>query len=60
MERAGPMSTTPMLSARRRLAPRGREAVRQFSERLWRAAPDSRIEIMQWASTGDALLNTLR
>jgi hypothetical protein len=35
---------------------RGRQAIRENAERLWRAAPDSRINITHTAVSGDVLL----
>jgi len=44
-ERASPLGTAC-----------GGEAIREFAMRLWRAAPDSRIEITHWASSGAVVL----
>jgi hypothetical protein len=44
-ERASPLGTA-----------RGGTAIREYAERLWRAAPDSRIEIMHWAASGSVVL----
>ncbi len=44
-ERASPLGTA-----------RGAQAIQEYAVRLWRAAPDARIEITQWAARGNVVL----